>query len=62
MKMIAVLFLLTCLACSKGGGSGDGAQPTVSIVTSVNQSEGNSGTTAFNFTVTLSKAYSKQVT
>jgi beta-glucanase (GH16 family) len=61
MKMWFAFLLIFAMACKKGGGSGNQPDPTVSI-SGVTQAEGNSGTTPFIFTVTLSSATSKQVT
>ena len=60
--MIILLLAWALVSCDKGGGSGDDTQPAVTIPSSVNLSEGNSGNSVFSFAVTLSKPYSKQVT
>lgn len=61
--MIFVLLLgWTLIACDKGGGGGDETQPIVSIPSTISQSEGNTGTTSFSFTISLNKSFSKPVT
>jgi beta-glucanase (GH16 family) len=63
MKTMIAILVLLFTACSKGGGSGtpNPIIPAVSI-NSINLPEGNSGSTAFAFTVTLNNASSNTVT
>ena len=64
MKILSLVVIVAFAACSKksgGSGGGGAALPTVTI-NSVTQAEGNSGTTAFVFTLTLNKASSTAVT
>ncbi len=61
-KKITVLFCIVmtaALSCKKGGN--DEQKPSISIE-DMTLSEGNAGTANFEFTVTLSNAYSKPVT
>lgn len=62
IKITAPVLLFLSAACNKNGGtSGQGPQPSASI-NSISMLEGNGSTTAFAFTVTLSKAPSGNVT
>jgi beta-glucanase (GH16 family) len=62
MKMLVLSLLLFLFSCKKGGGDAPvQQQPSVSI-NSISIPEGNSGTTSFAFTISLSKAYNQAVT
>ncbi|MEP6676573.1 MAG: Calx-beta domain-containing protein, partial [Ferruginibacter sp.] len=64
MQAALIIILFTFMnSCSKKGSSSapTEAVPQISI-SDVSKAEGNGGTTQFTFTVTLDKAYSKQVT
>lgn len=60
--MIVYLLLLISAGCNKGGGSSPTpSQPSVSI-NSISLSEGNTATSSFGFTLSLSKAFTNPVT
>lgn len=62
MRMIGLAFIALLTCCKKGGGgSNNEPLPQVSI-NSISLPEGNSGNTAFAFTVSLNKASSSAIT
>jgi len=62
MKLLAIMILFLSAGCSKkGGGGGLTVKPSVSV-SGVNQAEGNSGTTTFNFAITLDRSSSEVIT
>ena len=61
MRVFILMILLFSLGCDKGGGSATTPRPKASI-NDVSQNEGNTGTTNFGFTITLSNAYPEPVT
>lgn len=60
VRVLLFIMIAATLRCGKGSDSGTTAQPTISIA-DISLNEGNAGSTDFEFTVTLSNAYSKAV-
>src|SRR3954471_22712623 len=61
LVIMIVFSALGIFSCGKNNGDGSGDVPNLSI-NDISLNEGNSGNSAFDFEVSLSKAYSKDVT